>query len=100
MIPPQPNSTSSGCAPIASSESASVVGFIRAVDGITIDEVNLRRVLLPQVCLFACAGDVVRAPDNLLHPPQPRVARRGDLLLGEFHRRERHIALTAFMQAQ
>ena len=87
--PPQPNSMSSGCAPKASSgrrlRGGFGVGFIGPVDGVADDVGDLRRVLLAQVVLLAGAGDVMGAVHDRLHPAQPRVARRADLLLGERH---------------
>ena len=46
-------------------------------------EGDLRRFLLPKIGLLARAGHVVGAVDDRLHPPEPRVPRRADLLLGE-----------------
>src|SRR5262249_7109151 len=91
-IPPQANSMSSGCAPKASKGKKSAgdfcVCFIRTVNGLAVDIRNFRGFLPAQVVLFACAGNVMRAMDDRLHPTQPRIAGGADMFLGEIHRRQ------------
>ena len=65
------------------------VGFIGTVNGVAVDKSDFRRFLLAKIGLFARAGNVMRAMHDRLHPAQPRVARRADLLLGESGRRQR-----------
>src|ERR1035437_4757113 len=104
ITPPQPNSTSSGCAPKASNSRLSggdfSVGFIGAVDRIAVHKHNVRRIGLVQVGLFPRAADVVRAMHDRLHPAQACVARRAHLLLGKIGRRQREVAVAALVQLQ
>ena len=70
--PPQPNSMSSGCAPIARSVSLeSGIRNIRAVrlgDFVARDELDSGRVDRVQIFDFARASDVVGATNDRLHP--------------------------------
>src|ERR1700690_387358 len=90
MTPPQPNSMSSGCAPKASSGASSDfgIGFIGTVNSIAADKSDFRRVFLPKIGLFPRPGNVMRAAHDRLHPAQPRIARRTNLLLGERRHRQ------------
>src|SRR5271154_5960835 len=94
MTPPQPNSMSSGCAPKASNGPNSVkfsVGFIGSVNGVTVDKMDFRSFLRAKIILLARATNVMAAIQNRLHPAQPRIASRTDLLLGERGLRQRHV---------
>src|SRR5439155_24576389 len=78
--------------------------FIRSLDILPSHVRDLRRVLRPKIRLLARARHVVRAVDHRLHPPQPRVPRRADLLLPEaagrrWQRDERIAALVQVRRA-
>src|SRR4051794_21980244 len=102
MAPPQPNSTSSGWEPKARSGDGSGRGFdiglIRPLDGVADDVVDLGRVFLPKVILFAGTRHIVRAPDHRLHPAQAGVARRADLFAGVRYVGEVHVLVTPLVQ--
>src|SRR5712691_4213264 len=57
--------------------------FIRTLDVLPPNVHDLRGVLPPKVRLLARPRHVVRAVDHRLHPPEPCVPRRADLLLPE-----------------
>ena len=50
-----------------------------SADLVARDELNAGRVRRVQIFDLTRTGDVMRAADNGLHPPQTRVARRTDL---------------------
>src|SRR5262245_17037831 len=103
ITPPHPNSMSSGCAPNASTGKRSGeldMGLVRSIDRVPADERDIGRVREVQVVLLAGAGDVVRAAQHGLHPSEPRVARRTDLLLAEGGRRDGDEGLAALVQQQ
>src|SRR5580700_1111358 len=84
--PPNPNSMSSGCAPKASVGGRSGelrVGFIGLVNDVSIDKIDSRSFFRTKVILLACAGDVVAAIHDRLHPAEAGIAGWTDLLLGE-----------------
>src|SRR5262245_30256750 len=95
---------SSGCAPKASrgagSGRAVGVGLIRSIDLVTPDEEDLGRLFAAKIGLLARSGDVVRAPQDGLHPPKACVSGRADLLRGERGRAERHEGVAAGVQLQ
>src|SRR5258705_2910466 len=63
---------------------------------------DLRRVLRAKIRLLARARHVVRAVDHRLHPPQPRVPARADLILrkGGGGRRQGDERIAALVQVQ
>src|SRR5258706_13847201 len=76
--------------------------FIPALDVLAPDVRDLRRVLRPKIRLLARARHVVRAVDDRLHPPQPRVPGRADLLLpkGGGRRRQGDERIAAIVQGE
>src|SRR5579859_3041080 len=85
MTPPHPNSMSSGCAPKASN-GASLdfgVGFIGPFNRFAIHKSNLRCFFRVKIGFLSRTGNVMRAMHDRLHPAQPGVARRADLLPGK-----------------
>src|SRR5258706_1072632 len=76
--------------------------FIPALDVLAPDVRDLRGVLRPKIRLLARARHVVRAVDDGLHPPQPRVPGRADLLLpeGGGRRRQRDERIAALVQVE
>src|SRR5580700_676457 len=85
-IPPNPNSMSSGCAPKTSAGGRLGefrVGFIGSVNNVSIDKIDSRSFFRTKVILLACAGDVVAAIHDRLHPAEAGIAGWTDLLLGE-----------------
>src|SRR2546427_249549 len=57
--------------------------FIGSLDVLPWHVRDFRGVLRPKIRLLARTRHVVRAVDHRLHPPEPRVSRRADLLLPE-----------------
>src|SRR5664280_1326725 len=102
-MPPQPNSMSSGCAPKASNEALAGdfgVRFIGAVDRVSVDISNFRRVFGPKIGLFAKPGNIMRAVQHRLHPAKPRVARGADLFFPKGARRKRDVCIPSLMKPQ
>src|ERR1019366_9449517 len=100
MTPPQPNSMSSGCAPKASSGASSGefgVGFIGSVNGVAVHNGDFGRVFGAKIIFLARASNVMSAMQHGLHPAQPRIARRTDLLLGERSQRQRDKRIATLM---
>src|SRR5688572_10775236 len=77
-------------------------GFIRSLDIIPPDVRDLRRVLPPKIRLLTRSRHIVRAADHRLHPSEPRVPRRADLLLSEAGGclRQRDVRIAALVQVQ
>jgi hypothetical protein len=76
------------------------IRLVRSIDRVPPDEGDLRRVLQIQIVLLAGARHVVRAAQDGLHPAEPRIPRRADLLLAEAGRRKGHEGLAALVQQQ
>src|SRR6266403_1659649 len=76
--------------------------FIRSLDVLPSHVRDLRRVLRPKIRLLARPRHVVRAVDHRLHPSEPRVPRRADLLFSEAggRPRQRDERIAALVQAQ
>src|SRR2546427_9304683 len=76
--------------------------FIPSLDVLPSHVRDLRGVLRPKIRLLARTRHVVRAVDHRLHPPEPRVPRRADLLLPEAggRRRQRDERIAALVQVQ
>src|SRR5438046_2690566 len=74
------------------------IGLVGALDVLAPDERDLRRLFRVQVVLLTRPRHVVRAADDRLHPSEPGVACRADLLLAERRGRERHEYVAARVQ--
>src|SRR6188768_2067684 len=98
--PPQPNSTSSGCAPTARMWARDLgvrdIGTVGIRNRLTGDKFHPGRVGSVQILQFPGTGDVMGAADDGLHPTQTGVAGRADLRLVVGHQREADVSIAAF----
>src|SRR5713226_4988832 len=76
------------------------VGFIGSIALVPADKRDARRFTLVEIGFLARAGHVMGAPDDRLHPAEPRVPRGTHLLLGESGRRHNDKGLSALTQVE
>src|SRR3954471_22766218 len=76
------------------------VSLIRSGNIHALHEFDSGRLRFVQVLAFTGTGDVVRASYHRLHPPQPRITSRTDLLRRELLRRQFDELVSSLVQEQ